>query len=70
MKDAIIPHLFRKKNAHEKLMALNNLFQNKNKNQVLVLEDKLKTTNMIKGESITSYLMRVSQVKDNLLPSV
>lgn len=53
MKDAIIHLLFRKNNAHEMLMALKNLFQDKNKNRELVLEDKLKPTKMIKGESIT-----------------
>jgi len=66
VKDALIPHLSRKNNAHEMWMDLQNLFQTKNENRVLVLEDKLKSTKMIKGESVTSYLTRLSQVKDNL----
>lgn len=33
---------------------------------VLVLEDKFKSTNMIQGEGVTSYLTRLSQVKDEL----
>ena len=67
VKDALIPHLPGKNTAHEMLMALQNLFQNKNENRVLVLEDKLKSTKMLKGESVTSYLTRLSQVKDELV---
>ena len=47
-------------------MSLQNLFQNKIEHRVLVLEDKLKSTKMLKGESMTSYLTRLSQVKDEL----
>ena len=32
----------------------------------MVLEDKLKSTKMIQGEGETSYLMRLTQVKDEL----
>ena len=67
VKDALIPHLSRKNIAHEMWMALQNLFQNKNKNRVLVLEDKLKSTKMIKGESMTLYLMRWSRDKDEFV---
>ena len=67
VRDALIPHLFEKNTTHEMWVSLQNLFQNKNENWVLVLEDKLKSTKMIKGESVTSYLTRFSQVKDCLL---
>ena len=60
VRDALIPHLSGKNNAHEMWMAPQNLFQNKNENRVLVLEDKLKSTKMIQGEGVTSYLMRLS----------
>lgn len=63
VRDAIISHFSGKNIAHEMCMALQNLFQNKNENQVLVLEDKLNSTKMINGESVTSYLTRLSQVK-------
>ena len=67
VRDSIIPHLSEKNNAHEMWMALQNLFQNKNENRVLVLEDKLKSTKMIKGEGVTPYLTRLSQVIDELV---
>ena len=66
MKGSSIPHLSRKNTAHEMCEALQNLFQNKNKNWVLVLEDKLKSTKMIQCEGVTSYLSRSSQVRDEL----
>lgn len=31
------------------------------------MEDKLNSTKMIQGEGVTSYLMRSSQVKDELV---
>ena len=66
VKDSLIPHLYGKNSAHEMWMALQNLFQNKNESRVLVLEDKLKSTNMMQGEGVTSYLTRLSQVQDEL----
>jgi len=60
VKDAIMPHLSGKNNAHEMWMAIQNLFQNKNENRVLVLENKLKSTQMIKSESATLFLTRLS----------
>ena len=63
VKDSLIPHLFEKNIEHEMWMHLQNLFQKKNENRVLVLEDKLKSTRMIKGEGVTSYLTRLYQVK-------
>ena len=59
-------HLFGKKNAHEMWMALQKIFQNKNKNQILVLEDKLNSTKMIKGEGVTLYLTNFSRVRYEL----
>jgi len=67
MKDPLIPHVFGKNNAHEMWMALQNLFQNKNENRVLVLEDKFKSIKMIMGEGTNSYLTRISQVRDELI---
>ena len=64
VKYSIIPRLFGKNTTHEMSTDLQNLFQNKNNN--LVLEDKLKSTKMIKGEGVTSYLTRLSQVRDEL----
>ena len=67
VRDALVPHFCGKNTTHEMLVSLQNLFKNKNEKQVLVLEDKFKSTKMLKGESVTSYLMRFSQIKDELI---
>jgi hypothetical protein len=46
--------------------ALKNLFEVKNENRKMSLKDKLHDSKMGKGETVSSYLTRVSQVKDEL----
>ena len=41
----------------------------KNANQILFLKNKLKDIKMNKGESIQSYFMRITQIKNDLLSS-
>jgi hypothetical protein len=66
VKDHLIPHLVEKKTTQEMWDALKNLFEAKNENQKMALKDKLHDTKMGKGESVSSYLTRVAQVKDEL----
>jgi hypothetical protein len=66
VKDHLIPHLAEKKTAKEMWDALKNLFEAKNENQKMALKDKLHDTKMGKGESVSSCLTRVAQVKDEL----
>jgi hypothetical protein len=42
------------------------LYEAKNKNQKMALKDKLHDTKMGKGESVSSYLTQVAQMKDEL----
>jgi hypothetical protein len=66
VKDHLIPHLAEKKTAKEMWDALKNLFEAKNENQKMALKAKLHDTKMGKEESVSSYLTRVAQVKDEL----
>ena len=66
MKDHLIPQLAKKKTAKEMWDALKNLFEAKNENWKMALKAKLHNTKMGKGESVSSYLTRVAQVKDEL----
>ena len=52
VKDHLIPHLTGKNIAWEMWKALEDLFQNKNENQLLVLREKLKNTKMLDGEGV------------------
>ena len=66
IKDHIIPHVVGKDFAFQMWESLGNLYQSSNQNRKMVLREKLRSTKMSSGESVTSYLTRVSQVRDEL----
>ena len=66
VKDHIIPHVVGKDYAYQMWECLSNLYQSSNQNMKMVLREKLRSTKMARGESVTSYLTRVSQVRDEL----
>jgi hypothetical protein len=65
-KDPMIPRLDEKKNAKEKWDALTKLYQSDNQNKKMALIDKLQSTKMSRGESMTSYLTNLTQVRDEI----
>jgi hypothetical protein len=66
VKDHLIPHFAEKKTTQEMWDGLKKLFEAKNENRKMDLKDKLHDTKMDKGVSVSSYLTRVAQVKDEL----
>ena len=66
VKDHIVPHLHGKKNALEMWKALESLYQSKNENQKMVLQERMRNTKMAKGEGVVPYLTRLSQITDEL----
>ena len=66
VKDLRIPHLAEKKTTNDMWDVLKQLFEAKNKNQKMALKDKLHNVKMTKDESVTSYLTRVAQIKDEV----
>jgi hypothetical protein len=66
VKHHLIPHLAEKNTTKEMWDALNNLFEAKNENRKMALKAKLHDINMVKEESVSSYLTWVAQVKDEL----
>jgi hypothetical protein len=60
VKDHIIPHLTGKMSAQETWAALNDLYQSKNENRVMVLRERLRSTKMAKGEGVVHYLTRLT----------
>jgi hypothetical protein len=57
----LIPHLDEKKTTKDMWDALKGLYEAKNENRKMALQDKLHSTRMAKGESVASYLTRVAQ---------
>ena len=66
VKDHIILHVVGKDFSFQMWESLGNLYQSFNHNRKMVLREKLRSTKMARGESVTSYLTRVSQVRDEL----
>ena len=66
VKDHIVPHLSGKKTAAKMWAALESLYQSKNKNRKMVLQERKCSTNMAKGEGVVPYLTRLTQIKDEL----
>jgi hypothetical protein len=66
VKDHLIPHLAKKKTTKEMWDALTKLYQSDNQNRKMALRDKLHATKMARGEGVTSYLTKLTQVTDEL----
>ena len=66
IKDHVILHISGKDHAHQMWTALTNLYQSSNENRKMVLREKLKSIHMNKGENMTTYLTRITQVRDEL----
>lgn len=46
--------------------AIVQLYQDPSKNRKMILEEKLRTVKMPKGENVTSYLAKIQPVRDEL----
>jgi hypothetical protein len=66
VKDHLIPHIYELQIARKMYEALNKLYESKDISRNLTLRNKLRNMKMDNSESVTSYLMRVSQIRDQL----
>ena len=66
VKDHIVPHLSGKKTALEMWTALEGLYQSKNENRKMVLQERMRSTKMAKGEAVVPYLTKLTQIRDEL----
>ena len=66
VKDHIVPHLSGKKTATEMWTALESLYQIKNNNQKMMLQERMCSTKKAKGEGVVPYLTRLTQIRDKL----
>ena len=62
----MIPHLTTKICSYLMWEALTNLYKRSNENTKMVLSEKLKSIRMTKDESVTSYLTKINQVRNEL----
>jgi hypothetical protein len=66
VRDHIIPHLMGKACAYKMWASLCKLYESSNENRKMVLHDRLGGIRMLKDESVTSFLGRFTQIKDEL----
>jgi hypothetical protein len=62
IKDHLIPHISEKKMTKEMFDALVSLYQSENINRKMILRNKLRSIEMIRSDSVTSYLMKVTDL--------
>ena len=66
VKDHLIPHISELQTSRKMYEALNRLYESKDISQNLTLRNQLRNMKMDNSESVTSYLMRVSEIRDQL----
>ena len=66
IKDHVIPHIICRSHAFEIWKDLCTLYQSKNQNENMVLRKILRNTKVIDVDTVTTYLTKISQVRDEL----
>jgi hypothetical protein len=69
VKDHVIPHVSGKDFTFQMWQSLCGLYQSPNQNRKMVLQEKLRGTKMTKTDTVTSFLTRFSQIRDELASS-
>jgi hypothetical protein len=64
VKDHLIPHISELQTARQMYEALSRLYESKDISRNLALRNQLRNMKMENSESVSSYLMRVSQIRD------
>jgi hypothetical protein len=66
VRDHIIPHVTGKAHAYQMWASLCSLYESTNENRKMVLHDRLRSIRMLEDESVTSFLARFTQIRDEL----
>jgi hypothetical protein len=67
MKDHLIPHISEKKTAKDMYDALVGLYQSGNTSRKLTLRHQLQSVEMSSSDTVASYIMRITQIRDQLV---
>ena len=66
VRNHIIPHVTGKAHAYQMWASLCSLYESSNENRKMVVHDRLRSIRMLKSESMTSFLSRYTQIRDEL----
>ena len=69
VKDHLVSQVLEKKTTRKMFKTMKNLFEHSNINVNLTLRNKLSNMKMTKSESIASYFMRITELRDKLRSS-
>jgi len=67
MKDQLIPQIAKKKTPKDMYDAFLILYQSVNVSRKMLLKNKLNTTRMSKTDTITSYLMKIAELREHIV---
>jgi hypothetical protein len=66
IRDHLLPHIATLKTTYEMYDALKNMFESNNTNIALTLKHQLQNIKMTKVDTIATFFMRISKIKDQL----
>ena len=66
VKDHLLPIISELDTGHEMLQTLEEMFKINNTTRILNLKDSLSNIKMNKGETVTSYFMRINELRNQL----
>jgi len=66
VRDHLVPIIANEESAKKMYDALRNLFENENPSQILALKDQLQQIMFKKDDSISTYFMKIAQIRDHL----
>ena len=66
VKDHLVPQISQKTIAKKMFRALRKLFEDSNINRVVALRNHISNLKMSRSKSVTSYFMRISELRDQL----
>ena len=69
IKDHLVPQISQKKIARKMFKTLKRLFEHSSINVTLTLRNQLSNMKLTKSKSISSYLMRITELRDKLRSS-
>jgi hypothetical protein len=67
LKDHIIPHLLGKKTTEKMWESLTKLYRLDNQSRKMILREKLRSTKMARGDTVASYLTKLTKIRDELV---
>ena len=66
IRDQLVPHIAKLKTTKEMFNTLKRLFENSSTSRALALRQQLQNAKMARGDSVTSFFMKISDLRDQL----